>query len=315
MLIGSGECMPEMTLQYPVHTLDGQLLMPAGAVLNDRALAEIAARANNTSPPHPLLQYGRVREDLLYFLDNPAYHNIFNHPTKISNLLQSMAAIHLALPCLETIEYFHQHDICTYRHMLMVFALTTLLSNDLLPDSEDRIRESLASPTHDIGKICVPLHILKKRTPLTYAERQHLNHHPQAGSVLLSHYLGDHRRLAVTVARDHHERRDGSGYPRGIHARDPLTEIIIVCDIYDALVSPRPYRPISFDNRTAIEEITRLAEKGEIGWYVVKALVAHNRDVPFDTTKVWVSPEKRGVQPAGNLYGQYLDAAYDETQA
>ncbi len=297
-----------MTLQYPVNTLDGELLLPAGTTIDESVLAGVAARNSRSGSPRSLLSYGCVRSDLIYFLDSPAYRTIFHGQEKIKGLLHTMRAIHMELPCLETLDHFRRYDICTYRHILMVFALTTLLANDLLPDGEERIRESLASPTHDIGKICVPLHILKKRTPLTFAERQHLNHHPVAGSVLLSYFLGDHRRLSVTVARDHHERRNGSGYPRGIRDIDPLTEIIVVCDIYDALLSPRPYRPVSFDNRTAIEEITRLAESGEVGWFVVKALVAHNRDIPFDTDEVWVSAEKRGAPPAGNLYGQYLDA-------
>jgi HD-GYP domain-containing protein (c-di-GMP phosphodiesterase class II) len=86
-----------------------------------------------------------------------------------------------------------------------------------------------------------------------------------------------------------------------------MVEIITVCDIYDALISPRPYRPTCFDNRSAIEEITRLAERGEIGWYVVKALVAHNRQVAYDPDAVWVSDAKRGSPPADNAYGIILD--------
>lgn len=303
-----GEIMPEMILQYPVHTLDGKLLLPAGTTLNEQILEEVASSNGERPDEQPLLQYGCVRNDLQYFLDSPAYRSVFSNRNKILALLHSMRAIQLATPCLETLAYFRRYDVCTYRHMLMVFALTTLLAEDLLTNSDDRIRGTMASPTHDIGKICVPLHILKKRTPLTLAERQQLNHHPLAGSVLLSYFLGDPCQLPVIVARDHHERRDGSGYPRGIHSKDPLTEIIIVCDIYDALISPRPYRPVSYDNRTAIEEITKLAEKGEIGWYVVKALVAHNRDIPFSTDGVWVSSEKRGEPPPGNLYGKYLDS-------
>ena len=71
--------------------------------------------------------------------------------------------------------------------MLTVLVLTTLLAPDLIPDSQDRMREAFASPIHDIGKICVPLEILKKDTPLTLAERRHLEHHTLAGAVLLTY--------------------------------------------------------------------------------------------------------------------------------
>jgi HD-GYP domain-containing protein (c-di-GMP phosphodiesterase class II) len=47
-----------------------------------------------------------------------------------------------------------------------------------------------------------------------------------------------------------------------------MVEIIVACDVYDALVSPRPYRPVSYDNRTALEEIINMAEKNQIGWEV-----------------------------------------------
>jgi HD-GYP domain-containing protein (c-di-GMP phosphodiesterase class II) len=76
-----------------------------------------------------------------------------------------------------------------------------------------------------------------------------------------------------------------------------------VSDIYDALISSRVYRPISYDNRTALEEITKMAEQHKIGWQVVKTLIAHNRkDKPLPGDVV-VSLEKRGTPPPGNVYG------------
>lgn len=294
--------MTNMLLQYPVTTLDGTCLLEAGTLLDDQVLGEVAARQDEFYISQPLMQFATVESDLAKLLSKPPYQELFLHREKISLLLEWMRAVHLAPACLDTLVYFRQHDYYTYRHILMVFALTTLLAHDLLPDSQARIREALASPIHDIGKICVPLDILKKNTPLTRSEMSFLEHHTLAGSVLLSYYLQDSEHFAVRVARDHHERQNGSGYPRGISDLDPLVEIIIVSDIYDALVSPRPYRPVCYDNRTAIEEITRLAEDGEIGWYAVKALVAHHRHMPFVPEEIWVSSEKRGLSPPGNLY-------------
>ena len=295
------------TLQYPVHTLDGLCLLEAGVQINTATLSEIALRRDDYISPLPLLKFATIESDLVKLLNRPPYDKIFLHEEKISLLLEWMRAVHLVPACLDSLEYFRSNDFYTYRHILMVFALTTLLSHDLLPDSQSRIREALASPIHDIGKICVPLELLKKRTPLSRVELSRIEHHALAGCVLLSYYLQDAGHFAVCVARDHHERKNGCGYPRGISEIDPLIEIIIVSDIYDALVSPRPYRPVCYDNRTAIEEITRLAESGEIGWYAVKALVAHHRHIPFDPG-VWVSSEKRGVSPPGNLYGKTLDS-------
>jgi HD-GYP domain-containing protein (c-di-GMP phosphodiesterase class II) len=86
-----------------------------------------------------------------------------------------------------------------------------------------------------------------------------------------------------------------------------MVEIVAICDIYDALTSRRPYRPVSFDNRTALEEITKMAEKNEVSWEVVQALVAHNRKGKPHFTECSISLDKRGVTPPNNLYGIRAD--------
>lgn len=291
-------------LHYDIHTLDNCLLLPAGTSLSDDVMAEVAWRGRHSRHTHHSLNHHQsALDDLRRYMSAPPYDAIFADPQQSTACLNLMGEVELVEPFMRVLDYFRQHDRYTYRHMLMVFALTTLLARDLIPDYADRMREAYAGPTHDFGKICIPLNILTKTTPLTVAERRHLEHHPLAGYVLLSYYLRDHCHFSAQVARDHHERKDGSGYPSGRQILDPMLEIITICDIYDALISPRPYRPVSFDNRTALEEITRLAEEGKVGWYVVKALVAHNRRVSFDPAKVWVSPEKRGTPPHGNNYG------------
>lgn len=295
-------------LDYPVCTLDNQLLLPAGTCLDEENLAAVVERGRAIDVPlRTLTHHSCALQDLQRYMSSHPYNVIFSNPVQTEACLNLIARLEMVDPFLQVLDYFRRHDRYTYRHMLMVFALTTLLARDLVSDADDRIREAFAGPTHDFGKICVPLPILTKTTPLTHAERRHLEHHPLAGYVLLSYYLQDSEHFSARVARDHHERKDGSGYPRGLRDGDPLVEIITVCDIYDALISPRPYRPLSYDNRTAIEEITRLAETGKVGWYAVKALVAHNRRVAFDPVKVWVSPEKRGTPPPHNNYGLFQE--------
>jgi HD-GYP domain-containing protein (c-di-GMP phosphodiesterase class II) len=194
----------------------------------------------------------------------------------------------------------------------MVFAFSTLLAKDLLPDYKDWIHQAATGPTHDFGKVCVPLEILKKTTPLTRTERSIIEHHTTAGYVLLCYYLGGSHHPAARVARDHHERRDGSGYPRGVSLLDLLVEIISVADIYDALISPRPYRVSSYDNRTALEEITALAKQNKINWDVARALVAHNRKEKPHFSQCDVSYEKRGRPPQGNVHGIIAEDTEDK---
>jgi len=296
--------MPGLTLQHPIRTLDSQLLFPSGTLLTEETLnAVIDSHREDSYQTYPLLLYGSVKEDCLNFLSNPPYTQIFSDKKQINDLFNLFETVAFPTPILQSLDYFRERDLYTYTHVLMVFALSTLLAKDLIPDYEECIRLSATGPTHDIGKVCVPLHVLKKETPLTKTERSFLEHHAASGYVLLSCYCKNTRHLACKVAFDHHERRDGSGYPRGIPLKDPLVEIIAVSDIYDALIMPRPYRSSAYDNRTALEEITEMAKQNKIGRDVAKALIAHSRKSHPHYREMAISAEKRGTPPSYNVYG------------
>jgi HD-GYP domain-containing protein (c-di-GMP phosphodiesterase class II) len=287
-------------------------LFPPGSFLTKETLeALLHSHRASSYQTHPLLLYGSVKEDCLDFLSNPPYETIFSDKKQIHDILKILETVHLSIPVLQSLDYFKQYDFHTYVHILMVFVLSTLLAKDLIPDYQECIRLSATGPPHDIGKICVPLHILKKATPLTKTERGFIEHHTAAGYVLLNYYHKGIQPLACGVALDHHERRDGSGYPRGIALKDPLVEIIAVSDVYDALIRPRPYRPTAYDNRAALEEITKMAEQKKIGWEVVKVLIAHNRRSKAHYGEITISAEKRGSPPSDNVYGIIADEETD----
>lgn len=293
-----------IALPFPVVTLEGELLLPAGTMGSEQVLAEVAA-AGRLVPrePVPLLNYGSVRKDLQRCLAMTPYCEIFGDSAQVDELMALMGRVTLPVPLLYALDFFRAHDFHTYRHVLTVFALSMLVGEDIMPDYHERPGKIMAGPTHDFGKVCIPLSILRKNSPLTRLERSMLNHHPLAGQILLAYYLGDHKHPAVTVAGDHHERRDGSGYPRGITDLQPIVELVAACDVYDALLAPRPYRPLAYDNRSALEELTALAEAGKLGWEYVTALVARNRKGQPDAAGVVVSRDRRGTSPLGNCYG------------
>jgi HD-GYP domain-containing protein (c-di-GMP phosphodiesterase class II) len=300
--------MPRMTVRHPIRTLDNRLLFSSGALLTEETVnAMIGSHRANSYQMYPLLLYGSVQEDCLDFLRFPPYATIFQDKKQIDGLFNLLDTVRFPIPILQSLDYFKQRDLFTYTHVLMVFALSTLLARDLIPDYEECIQLSATGPTHDIGKICVPLPILKKTTPLTKTERSFLEHHATAGYVLLSYYYRNTQLLACKVAFDHHERRDQSGYPRGIPLQDPLVEIIAVSDIYDALIMPRPYRSSAYDNRTALEEIIEMAKQNKIGWDVVKALIAYHRKPHPPYKEITISAEKRGAPPSYNVYGMIAE--------
>ena len=107
-----------------------------------------------------------------------------------------------------------------------------------------RLRElAIGGLVHDVGKLSVPNEILQKPGALTEEEYDVIKRHPELGSDLVRQ-LGFSAQVARLVL-NHHERLDGSGYPRGLGAPDLdiETRILAVCDVFDALLSRRVYRP------------------------------------------------------------------------
>jgi len=102
----------------------------------------------------------------------------------------------------------------------------------------------LASQLHDVGKVAVPDSILLKRGKLTPEEFEIIKNHAETGFQMLSGSTSEVVQLGALIARTHHERWDGSGYPRGLagEAIPPEGRIAAVADVFDALTSDRVYR-------------------------------------------------------------------------
>lgn len=135
-------------------------------------------------------------------------------------------------------------DDITGRHAERVGLMASLLGAELGLDTQacDLIRRT--APLHDIGKIGVPDSVLRKPGPLTEQETEIMQTHTTVGAQILGG--SSHRILSVaaTIARGHHERWDGAGYPDGIKGREiPLdARIVAVADVFDVLTHERPYK-------------------------------------------------------------------------
>ncbi|MGD8367318.1 MAG: HD domain-containing phosphohydrolase [Desulfobacterales bacterium] len=282
--------------------------MAKGTRLTAELLEEVASAAKGVDTPHvSMLSHSQVADHLKEFCSRPPYNLIFSDPEQQKLLFQQMARIRLSRPLIGFLDYFRVNDFYTYQHTLTVFALSMLLAHALISEPEQAVRQALGAPTHDFGKLCIPLSLLKKATPLTKDERAHLQHHTLAGYVLMTLYTGSTSNPAAVAARDHHERLDGSGYPSGKNLQDRMVEIVAVADIFDAMISARPYRKEAFDTRTALEQITDMGEDGRISWDVIQALVSCNRKDRRHYSECNISLEKRGSPPPENLYGVTAD--------
>ena len=145
-------------------------------------------------------------------------------------------------------------DPYTYGHQKRVSALVVKIAESMKLDKNVIVGLTMAAKIHDIGKIQIPGEILSKPGKLSPQEWELIKTHSQAGYSILASL-----KLPWDVAEiiyQHHERLDGSGYPRGLKNSEILMEarIIAIADVVEAMASHRPYRP-SLGIDKALEEI------------------------------------------------------------
>ncbi|MBD5087617.1 MAG: HD-GYP domain-containing protein [Clostridiales bacterium] len=133
-------------------------------------------------------------------------------------------------------------DDVTYTHSLNVALLCNAFGHWLKYSEEDIHALTLAGLLHDIGKLTVPSAIMMKPSTLTPMEFELIKNHPKEGYLLLESEKLD-KRIKLAVLQ-HHERIDGTGYPKGLMDNDidNFAQIVSIVDIYVAMISPRIYR-------------------------------------------------------------------------
>lgn len=175
-----------------------------------------------------------------------------------------------------------EYDSYTYRHMINVSVWAASLGRQLeLPQSEiDNI--ALGGMCLDIGILKLPRELLLKKGPLSPAEKNLFKTHVDQGIKTLSDIPGIHENV-ITMVRSHHERFNGSGYPRGFNGENiPLLgRIAGIVDDYVSMTSPRAERPLS-----SLETLD---------------LLFRTRDQLFDTELVYALVQLVGLYPTGSI--------------
>jgi putative nucleotidyltransferase with HDIG domain len=137
---------------------------------------------------------------------------------------------------------------------------------------------------HDIGKLAVPVEVLRKNGPLTADEWEDVKKHPIVGSDLVLAFSSNLAPVALGI-RAHHERWDGSGYPDGRDGFDipVFGRIVAISDVFDALTHKRGYRPGKFSHLEAVEFV----------------LEGANREFDPELVRVFADLDRRGALVQG----------------
>ncbi len=135
-------------------------------------------------------------------------------------------------------------DSETGNHVIRMARYSGLIAATIGMDNDYVETIERAAPLHDIGKIGIPDHVLRKGGPLTEEERALMRRHPQMGHEILKDSPSKYLRMGALIALGHHEKVDGSGYPGGL-VRDQIplpARIVAIADVFDALTTVRPYK-------------------------------------------------------------------------
>jgi len=172
-------------------------------------------------------------------------------------------------------------DTYTEGHSTRVFEYATMLYHALgFKDKEEERILKVGCLLHDIGKIGIPDSILKSENELSKLDREIINQHPIKGYEICK----DIKNLneSLSIIRNHHEKCDGSGYPDGLKGDEipKLVHITTIADIFDALISKRPYRKEN-TIKEALDILEYEADDNKLNKYYVSTF----RKMVFDKIK------------------------------
>lgn len=132
----------------------------------------------------------------------------------------------------------------TGEHVDRMSSYAQVIARQIGMTAEDQALIKLAAPMHDVGKIGIRDSVLLKQGRLTPEEYEQMKEHPLIGARILAGSRAKLLQMAEQIAVSHHERWDGTGYPRGLKGDDiPLVgRVVALADVFDALTTPRVYK-------------------------------------------------------------------------
>ena len=267
-------------------------------------------------------------QDVIWQLKNGAGRNF--DPTDVDDFLAANERYHILDSLrdgtyrVDVINYFDEHDRTerlvdsvvnmlasevdfkseqTVIHTITITQLTEILGRKI-GLSEDAIWEAtFAARIHDIGKIDIPTSIVEKQGKLTAGEYERMKKHAVYTELIAN---GLFPRNVVRIASRHHERLDGSGYPRGLSASDLTTSdrLVAVADVVSALLQKRSYKS-ALDKETVIDILSSEADGGKLDREIVDLLISEYDEIIGEVIQK-SSGTIKTYEGLHSEYGKYL---------
>ncbi len=200
-----------------------------------------------------------------------------------------------------SLEHYSTKEDYLYHHAISTGIISGFLGKQIGLDEGDIIQAALAGCLCDVGMVKIPQTITEKKTSLTYEESQEIKKHPIYGYQLLKENILLQKGALLAILQ-HHERLDGSGYPRGDEGTNLhiFSRIVAAADVYHAMISERVYR--KRQSRYKVFEMMFREDFGKFDLEVMKALFKKNVSIRIGSNLVLSNGLKGKVVAMNNNY-------------
>lgn len=293
-----------MHLKLDLYDVNNNLLVRKGQEITDSLINELSKKGENQSKKLIVVKDTPIIEDIDLIFNDSRYAPIFSSSSSREYITGTFGKLRLEEPLILELSKMKESHPYTYKHVHIIAAMAITMILILGKSQYDPVFAVHLGFTHDIGKTRIPEEVINKDTALTDDEYEIIESHPTIGYLLLNYYCGWEGKKYSSTAYEHHEKLDGSGYPRGIKKIDPYSQLVTPIDIFDALISDRPYRRTPFTTRLAVDYLLDGVKNGQLNKENVYTLInCLRKHKVYPVSRLRVSKEKRDKPPLGSVYG------------
>ena len=282
-------------LTINVTDIDKNLILKRGTEVTIGILKEIEEKSPYKDLPRVSLKETGLFADILSVTREKNYSMLLKEEEVREKVLTAISGISYPEPIFREFEYMKEKSVFTYHHSLATTVITTRIALEFVFFKKTISKIVSANLTKDVGMSRLNKNVLQNTDFLSKDEYELIKEHTLWGLILLIYYMGES--LNALIAYRHHD--------KGIHEDEKFKylDLIIAVDIFNALISPRPFRKKPFNVRGALDLMTEMGEKKEINLEMVKRLVTAYREDYQSPGEITLSREKLGFIPDDNFYG------------